>query len=417
MPAKSSRNVSVPPSRAEAQLTARICVVGVGGSGGSAINRMIQAKIRGVEFIAINTDSQALAQSQAQNRIQIGTRTTRGLGAGMDPSKGREAAIEDAEVIRETLSGSDMVFITCGMGGGTGSGAAPVVAEIARDLGALTVAVVTRPFMFEGPQRRRIAEDALAEISDRVDSVIVIPNDKIFSIIEKNTPILDGFKIIDDVLRQGVQGISEMITVPGIINVDFADVRTIMSNSGSAIMGIGQAGGENRALEAAQSAISSPLLEQSMEGARGILYVISGSQNVTAFETNEIAQAIKASADPNASIIFGLTIDPTLGEDIRVTLVATGFNSSMQSNLKRQVIIPSVTKLSHTPEVSPQLSQSSTQETQKESPASRVPTVSSMQTNDVPLFMKRITSKVEETNDPTDELDIPAFLRRKKDNP
>jgi len=417
MPAKSSRIVSVPPSRAEAYLTARICVVGVGGSGGSAINRMIQAKIRGVEFIAINTDSQALAQSQAQNRIQIGTRTTRGLGAGMDPSKGREAAIEDAEVIRETLSGSDMVFITCGMGGGTGSGAAPVVAEIARDLGALTVAVVTRPFVFEGPQRRRIAEDALAEISDRVDSVIVIPNDKIFSIIEKNTPILDGFKIIDDVLRQGVQGISEMITVPGIINVDFADVRTIMSNSGSAIMGIGQAGGENRALEAAQSAISSPLLEQSMEGARGILYVISGSQNVTAFETNEIAQAIKASADPNASIIFGLTIDPTLGEDIRVTLVATGFNSSMQSNLKRQVIIPSVTKLSHTPEVSAQLSQSSTQETQKESPAPRVPTVSSMQTNDVPLFMKRITSKVEETNDPTDELDIPAFLRRKKGNP
>jgi cell division protein FtsZ len=306
---------------------AKIKVVGVGGSGGSAVNRMISSKIRGVEFIAMNTDVQALHHSQAPVKLHIGKTVTRGLGAGMDPEIGARAAEESQNEIREVLKDADMVFITCGLGGGTGSGAGPRIAAIAQELGALTVGVVTRPFQFEGAQRKTVADQAYENMNECVDTMITIPNDRILQIIDRKTSLLDAFEIVDDVLRQGVQGISELITVPGLINVDFADVRSIMSNRGSSLMGIGRGSGENRAAEAAKGAIASPLLEVSIDGAKGILFTITGGSNLGMYEVSEAAKVITQSADPQAKVIFGAIIDETMKDEIKITVIATGFDN------------------------------------------------------------------------------------------
>ena len=307
---------------------ARIKVVGVGGSGGSVIGRMIDSNIKGVEFVAINTDAQALHHSDAEEKIHIGKNLTKGLGAGMNPEIGRQAAEENRDEIQDVLKGADMVFVTCGMGGGTGTGGAPIVAETAKELGALTVAVVTKPFAFEGAQRKAIAEEGLENLKDRVDTLITIPNDKLLSIIDRKTSLINAFKIVDDVLRQGVQGISDLITKPGIVNVDFADVKAIMEDSGSALMGIGIASGENRASEAAKSAINSPLLELSIDGAKGVLFNVSGSADLTMLEINEAANIITENIDPNAKVIFGAVADDQVRKgDIHITVVATGFDA------------------------------------------------------------------------------------------
>ena len=305
---------------------ARIKVIGIGGSGGSALNRMVESDIRGVDFLAVNTDAQALQQSIAENKIHIGRNVTRGLGAGMNPDLGKKAAEENLEDIKRSLQDSDMVFITCGLGGGTGTGAAPVIADIAKnEIGALTIAVVTKPFTFEGAQRKAIAEAGYCELAQHVDAIITIPNDRLLQIIDKKTTLLDAFAIVDEVLHHGVQGISELITVPGLINVDFADVKSIMQGAGSALMGIGTGSGENRAQEAAKAAIDSPLLEVSIDGAKGILFTIAGGKDLTMHEINEAAQIITKSSDPNAKVIFGAIIDEKLEDTVKITVVATGF--------------------------------------------------------------------------------------------
>jgi cell division protein FtsZ len=306
---------------------AKIKVVGIGGGGGAAVNRMISDKIKGVEFIVVNTDVQALHQNLAPNKLPIGKTVTRGLGAGMNPDIGRRAAEESQNEIRNALNGSDMVFLTCGLGGGTGTGAIPEVAKLAKDIGALTIAVVTKPFSFEGAQRRRIAEEGYAQLLQHVDTIITIPNDRVLQIIDKKTSLLDAFKVVDDVLRQGVQGISELITIPGLINVDFADVKAIMENSGSALMGIGRSSGENRAVDAAKQAIASPLLEVSIDGAKGILFTITGGTDLGMHEVAEAAKIITGSADEDAKVIFGANVDESLKEEVRITVVATGFDS------------------------------------------------------------------------------------------
>ncbi len=306
---------------------AKIKVVGVGGSGGSSTNRMIASKIRGVEFIAMNTDVQALHSSLAPQKLHIGKSMTRGLGAGMDPDVGYKAAEESQNEIREMLKGADMVFITCGMGGGTGTGASPFIASVAKEVGALVVAVVTKPFSFEGAARRAIAEAGHEKLASQVDTIITIPNDRILQIIDRKTSLVDAFEMVDDVLRQGVQGISEIITVNGMINVDFADVRAIMSNRGSALMGIGRGHGDNRAADAAKAAIASPLLEVSIDGAKGILFTITGGSNLGMYEVSEAAKVITQSADPQAKVIFGAIIDEALKDEVKITVVATGFDA------------------------------------------------------------------------------------------
>ena len=308
---------------------AKIKVVGVGGGGGNAINRMIEAGIEGVQFLVTNTDLQALKSSRASVKIQIGEKLTRGLGAGGDPEVGRQSALEDTEKIIEALEGSDMVFITTGLGGGTGTGAAPIIASLATELGALTVAVVTKPFRFEGRRRQRQAEQGLNELRECVDTVITIPNERLLNAVTKGTPFLESFKLADDVLRQAVQGISDIITVPGLINVDFADVKTIMAGMGMALMGTGSATGENRALEATQRAISSPLLEEaSIEGAKGLLVNVTGGTDLTLFEVNEAMSIIHDSADPDANIIFGAVLNEALGDEMKITVIATGFDKA-----------------------------------------------------------------------------------------
>ena len=342
----------MPEIKPDIETFASIKVVGVGGSGGSALNRMITSNIRGVDFVAINTDVQALHHSLARKKLHIGQTVTRGLGAGMDPETGMRAAEESLNEIREVLKGSDMVFITCGLGGGTGSGAGPVVAEVARELGALTVAVVTRPFSFEGLERRQIADAAYERLAESVDTIITIPNDRILQIIDRKTALLDAFEIADDVLRQGVQGISELITVPGLINVDFADVRAIMQNRGSALMGIGRGSGENRAHEAAKAAISSPLLEVSVDGAKGILFTICGGSNLGMYEVSEAAKVITQSADPHAKVIFGAIIDESMKDEVKITVVATGFESSPRAGRAKTVLASGtyVPPRTHSPE-------------------------------------------------------------------
>ena len=305
---------------------ASIKVIGVGGGGNNAVNRMIGAGLQGVEFITVNTDAQALIGSEATYRIQIGEKLTKGLGAGANPDIGEKAAQESREDIIKVLKGSDMVFITAGMGGGTGTGAAPVVAECAREVGALTVGVVTKPFSFEGRKRQLQAERGIAKLKEKVDTLITIPNDRLLQVVDKRTPIMDAFKIVDDVLRQGVQGISDLIAVPALINLDFADVKTIMSDAGSALMGIGFGTGDNRSIAAVEAAIKSPLLEMSIDGAKGVLLNFTGGPNTTLFEVNEAADIIAKAADPEATIIFGATIDEAFEDQVRVTVIATGFD-------------------------------------------------------------------------------------------
>src|SRR3954449_1231176 len=324
------------PLRSDSENFALIRVIGVGGGGSNAVNRMIRAELMGVEFIAVNTDAQALLQSDAPHKIRVGDKITRGLGAGGDPTIGQRAAEEDAEKIYEALKDSDMVFITAGMGGGTGSGAAPVIAEIARDLGALTIGVVTKPFSFEGARRRLNAEKSSEQLRDKVDTLITIPNDRLKDVVNKETSIIDAFRVVDDVLRQGVQGISDLITVPGLINLDFADVRTVMKDAGSALMGIGRASGENRAVEAARQAIASPLLEVDIAGAQGILFNITGSSTLSLFEVTEAAEEIRQAADPEANIIFGTSFNERLGDEVMITVIATGFDGGKKRSAQRE---------------------------------------------------------------------------------
>lgn len=305
---------------------AQIKVIGVGGGGSNAVNRMIEAGIKGVEFIAVNTDAQALHRSLSDNKAQIGEKLTRGLGAGANPDVGKKAAEESREVLEHKLKGADMVFITAGMGGGTGTGAAPIIAEIAKDLGSLTVGVVTKPFSFEGKKRSLQAEKGIADLKEKVDTLIVIPNDRLLEIVEKNTPMLEAFRQADNVLRQGVQGISDLIAVPGLINLDFADVKTIMTEKGSALMGIGVASGDNRASEAAKKAIFSPLLETSITGAKGVLMNITGGSNLSLYEVNEAADIVASASDPDVNMIFGAVINENLKDEILVTVIATGFD-------------------------------------------------------------------------------------------
>jgi cell division protein FtsZ len=322
--------------RSDSENFALIRVIGVGGGGSNAVNRMIRAEMMGVEFIACNTDAQALLQSDAPHKIRIGDKITRGLGAGGDSTIGQRAAEEDTEKIAEALRDSDMVFITAGLGGGTGSGAAPVIAEVAKELGALTIGVVTKPFAFEGNRRKLIAEKAAEDLKAKVDTLITIPNDRLRDVVQKNTSILDAFRVVDDVLRQGVQGISDIITVPGLINLDYADVRTIMRDAGSALMGIGRASGENRAVVAAQAAIASPLLEVSISGAQGILFNITGSSNLSLYEVTEAAEEIRANADPEANIIFGTSFNERLGDEVMITVIATGFDANKRRDASRR---------------------------------------------------------------------------------
>jgi cell division protein FtsZ len=329
--------------RSDSENFALIRVIGVGGGGSNAVNRMIRAELMGVEFIACNTDAQALLQSDAPHKIRIGDKITRGLGAGGDPNIGQRSAEEDSEKIAQAVEGSDMVFITAGLGGGTGSGAAPVVAEIAKAAGALTIGVVTKPFAFEGAKRKLAAEKAADELRAKVDTLITIPNDRLKDVVQKNTSIVDAFRVVDDVLRQGVQGISDIITMPGLINLDFADVRAIMKDAGSALMGIGRASGDNRAVEAARQAIASPLLEVNIAGAQGILFNITGSSTMSLFEVTEAAEEIRAAADPEANIIFGTSFNDRLGDELMITVIATGFQGTRRqttASLRRDVAPP-----------------------------------------------------------------------------
>jgi len=381
---------------------AKIKVIGVGGSGNAAISRMIENGIKGVEFIAINTDAQALHHSPAKLKIHIGKTTTRGLGAGMEPEIGFKSAEENQDEIKEALKGADMVFITCGMGGGTGTGAAPFVAGLAREAGALTVAVVTKPFEFEGAQRQQIAESGLSQLAEKVDTIITIPNDRLLQIIDKKTSLLDAFKTVDDVLRQGVEGISNLITIPGLINVDFADVKSVMSDAGSALMGIGRASGENRAVDAAKQAIDSPLLEMDIDGAKGILFTISGGSNLGMFEVNEAARVITESADPNARIIFGAVIDEDLKDEVRVTVVATGFGSTPRSSTRIQASNP----------FRDMVSAGSTSTRDRERKEDRKASKVEIQ-KPASVVKPIVEDKVQSGAADDADLDIPAFIRKK----
>jgi cell division protein FtsZ len=362
---------------------ATIKVIGVGGGGNNAVNRMIEHGVQGVEFIAVNTDAQALNLSKAPTKLQIGAKLTRGLGAGANPEVGKKAAEESKEQIEEALRGADMVFVTAGMGGGTGTGAAPVIAQIARELGALTVGVVTRPFTFEGRKRATQAASGIAAMKEAVDTLIVIPNDRLLEIVDKNTPMLEAFREADNVLRQGVQGISDLIAVPGLINLDFADVKTIMSNKGSALMGIGIASGENRAAEAAKKAISSPLLETSIDGAQGVLMNITGGMNLSLYEVQEAADIVASAADQEVNMIFGSVINEDLKDEIVVTVIATGFNENVASQPR-----PSRVGIGTAPKVTP-----APKREKREEPAQDYAALRSGQAED--------------------PLDIPAFLRNR----
>lgn len=361
---------------------ATIKVIGVGGGGNNAVNRMIEHGVQGVEFIAVNTDAQALNLSKAEVKMQIGAKLTRGLGAGANPEVGKKAAEESKEQIEEALRGADMVFVTAGMGGGTGTGAAPVIAQIARDLGALTVGVVTRPFTFEGKKRQNQAAMGISGMKEAVDTLIVIPNDRLLEIVDKSTPMLEAFREADNVLRQGVQGISDLIAVPGLINLDFADVKTIMSSKGSALMGIGVASGENRAAEAAKKAISSPLLETSIDGAQGVLMNITGGTNLSLYEVQEAADIVASASDQEVNMIFGSVINENLKDEILVTVIATGFNE--EAVQQRPAARPSFGHQKPTP---PPVKR----EVKREEPASepaRPSNISQEDTLDIPTFLR-----------------------------
>ena len=376
---------------------AQIKVVGVGGGGQNAVNRMIEADVQGVEFIAVNTDAQALMLSNAPQRVRIGDKLTKGLGSGGKPEIGLRAAEESREEIEQLFDGADMVFVTAGLGGGTGSGAAPVISSIARELGALTIGVVTKPFNFEGTQRRRIAESTMGRLRESVDTLITVPNDRLLHILDKTTGIRESFIVADDVLRQGIQGISELITVPGLINLDFADVRSIMIAGGAALMSIGRASGENRAQEAAQQAIHSSLLDVSIEGAQGILFNVKGGDDLSLFEVNEAAEMIKANAHPEANIIFGAVIDDSMEDELHMTVIATGFDKSRRPEQPpastRQPAAGSVRQTGVTQPSPSQPAQSQPQQPKPKEPID---------------FPVRSFDR--------EDLDIPAFLRRAKNN-
>ncbi len=388
---------------------ARITVVGVGGGGGNAVETMVRnEKITGVEFVVVNTDAQSLLSSKVVNKIQIGDEITRGLGAGADPEVGTKAAEESREKIKEHLVDSDMVFVTYGAGGGTGTGAAPVVAEVAKELGALTVAIVTKPFTFEGTRRMMIAEEGIEELKEKVDTMIVIPNQRLLEVVDRKVSLLDAFKIVDSVLEQGVQGISDIITVPGLINVDFADVKAIMENAGSALMGIGSGMGENRALQAAKSAIASPLLDVSIEGAKGILLNITGGDSMTMTEVDEAATIISQTASADANIIFGATVNPKLGDELRITVIATGFDDT-QARLAR--FSPTRVPLNPSGIVSSGVSSASSSfasnERDEDDEVDNTPVRSPE-----PQTSTQVTSSNESSSDnDDDDFDVPAFLR------
>jgi len=385
---------------AEIETFATIRVVGCGGGGGNAVNRMINCKLKGIEFIAVNTDAQALVHNQSPIKIQIGKETTRGLGAGSDTELGRKSAEENKDEIYEALKGSDMVFVTYGAGGGTGTGAGPVVAGIAKELGALTVGVITKPFSFEGQRRMKVAELGIQELKDRVDTLITIPNDRLLQVIDKKTSLFDAFGIVDDILRQGVQGISDLITLHGIINVDFADVRTIMSDAGSALMGIGRASGDNRAIEAARAAIDSPLLELSIDGAKGILFNITGGPDMSMYEIDEAAKAITEASDSDANIIFGAIIDEAMSGEVKITVIATGFDSDKIDARERH-----------------RLSQISSNRPDPFRPVTNHGTsfgsINSYGSMNKPSTMSMQPQSREPEEDLEDELEVPAFIRRK----
>ena len=442
-----------------AETFAKTRVVGIGGGGGNAINRMIERGIKGVDFVAVNTDVQALHHNKADQKLHIGKSVTRGLGAGMNAELGKQAAEESQNEIRDALKDSDMVFITCGLGGGTGTGSAPVVAEIARDSGALTVAVVTKPFSFEGGQRQKIADRGFSELADKVDTIITISNDKLMQVIEKNTSLLEAFLVADDVLRQGVQGIAELITLPGIINTDFADVRAVMSNAGSALMGIGEASGENKAVEAAKSAISSPLLDMSIEGAQGVVFTITGGSDLGMEEVNEAAKIITASADEEAKVIFGAALDDTMKDSIKVTVIATGFDTQKEtqsqdkesagyspsefiekqqrssrgvsdSHFYPSSSAPEQEKKEEQPEESEEPSSPEQEETPEETPATPQPQETENERRNFFSSVKKAQSQpapkkedntprqetppeINEDDEDDDELNVPAFIRKK----
>jgi cell division protein FtsZ len=395
--------------QAVADSGARIKVIGVGGGGGNAVNRMIDSQLRGIEFIAANTDQQALNKCRATIKLQIGSLLTKGLGAGADPEMGRKAALEDTEKILETLEGADMVFLTAGLGGGTGTGAVPIIASLAAEIGALTVAVVTKPFGFEGRRRMQQAERGVEELRNAVDTLITIPNERLLNFVERGTPLTEAFRIADDVLRQAVQGISDLITTPGEVNVDFADVRTIMTGMGMALMGTGIAKGEHRALEAAQRAISSPLLEEtSIQGAKGVLINISGGYDLTLHEVAEAARIIADAVDPDANIISGMVIDPTIEEAMKVTVIATGFDRGLDDRPR----IPggSLAASPMRQATGPALAPAAKEEEPERSPA------------DIPFYRKAIAHV--RGDDPNgfgpnwsnvDDYDIPTVLRKQMD--
>lgn len=365
---------------------ARIKVVGVGGGGVNAVNRMIEEGIHGVEFIAINTDAQALMLSKAPTRLQIGEKLTRGLGSGGNPEIGRKAAEESADDLYNVLKGADMVFITAGLGGGTGTGAAPVVAQAARELGALTIGVVTRPFTFEGKRRMENAEAGMQKLKEHADTLIVIPNDRLLQIMDKRASLTDAFRMADDVLRQGIQGISELITVPGLINLDFADVKAIMSEGGAALMAVGRASGEDRARIAAEQAISSQLLDITIDGARGVLFNVTGGPSLTLFEVNQAAALIRETAHPDVNLIFGAVIDPDMGDEIRITVIATGFE---RTGMPRRVV-------------------------QSVRPGAQLRPIERVEPASVEARPTPPPAEFRPTTINTDDLDIPAFLRNRK---
>lgn len=367
---------------------ARIKVVGVGGGGCNAVNRMIEEGLSGIEFVTVNTDAQALLLSKASTRVRIGDKSTRGLGAGGNPEVGRKAAEESAEELYEVLKGSDMVFVTSGLGGGTGTGAAPIVAQIAKEVGALTIGVVTRPFSFEGSRRQQSAEGGITKLKEHADTLIVIPNDRLLQIVDKKVSLTEAFKTADDVLRQGIQGISELITVPGMINLDFADVRAIMSEGGAALMAVGYGTGEDRARIAAEMAISSQLLDITIDGARGILFNVTGGNSLTLFEVNQAAAIIKETAHPDVNLIFGAVIDPNMGEEVRITVIATGFDRP--TNMRSPLL-----------ETRPAMKDGKTIQSNSQTSYSERPTPAQMPAEFQPQVIN------------TNDLDIPAFLRNR----
>ncbi len=386
---------------------ARIKVLGIGGSGTNAVNRMSELGIKGVEFIAVNTDAQALHNNQADVKVHIGKNITKGLGSGMNPELGRQAAEESIEELEEVVDNADMIFITCGLGGGTGTGASPIVAEHAKNKGVLTVAVVTRPFSFEGSKRKEVSEAGYDNLKDKVDAIIAIHNDRILQIIDKKTSLIDAFKTVDEVLRQGISGISDLITTHGIVNADFADVKAIMQDAGSAMMGIGRASGETRAAEAARLAVSSPLLDMSLDGAKGVLFNITGGRDLGMFEIDEAAKVITKNIDPDAKVKFGAVVDENLGDEIRITVIATGFDSASRSGIMSSFEEPKKSFLNTNIFSSP---------AQKSEPApapeARRPLFNPQVAQPKPSVQPTPASASPKTDD-ADELEIPAFIRKK----